>query len=98
MQDEMLAHRLGLVPLKVDPNLFEIKTGKVLICYVSHFSLCMHKHQCNHRLNQIILKCKHIACARHIPCCIVHEGMSSTRVKAVDYAHIPSIHLRSPMQ
>lgn len=26
-QDEVLAHRLGLIPLKVDPRLFQYKVG-----------------------------------------------------------------------
>ena len=26
IQDEVLAHRLGLIPIKVDPRLFEYKT------------------------------------------------------------------------
>lgn len=28
IQDEVLAHRLGLIPLQVDPALFEYKTSK----------------------------------------------------------------------
>lgn len=31
IQDEVLAHRLGLIPLKVDPRLFEYKSGLFLI-------------------------------------------------------------------
>lgn len=27
IQDEVLAHRLGLVPIKVDPRLFDYKSG-----------------------------------------------------------------------
>jgi DNA-directed RNA polymerase alpha subunit len=27
IQDEVLAHRLGLVPIKADPRLFDYKTG-----------------------------------------------------------------------
>lgn len=27
IQDEVFAHRLGLVPIKVDPRLFEYKSG-----------------------------------------------------------------------
>lgn len=28
IQDEVLAHRLGLIPLKVDPRLFEMKSDR----------------------------------------------------------------------
>jgi len=28
MQDEVLAHRLGLVPLKADPSLFKFKQNR----------------------------------------------------------------------
>jgi DNA-directed RNA polymerase I and III subunit RPAC1 len=28
IQDEVLAHRLGLVPIKADPRVFEYKSGK----------------------------------------------------------------------
>ena len=27
IQDEVLAHRLGLLPIKVDPRLFDYKSG-----------------------------------------------------------------------
>lgn len=30
IQDEVLAHRLGLIPIKVDPRLFESMSGFVL--------------------------------------------------------------------
>lgn len=32
VQDEVLAHRLGLVPILVDPRLFEYKSGVISIC------------------------------------------------------------------
>lgn len=31
IQDEVLAHRLGLVPILVDPRLFEYKSGLISI-------------------------------------------------------------------
>ena len=31
IQDEVLAHRLGLIPIKVDPRLFEYKSGSDVI-------------------------------------------------------------------
>mgnify|MGYP002775593260 CR=1 FL=1 len=30
IQDEVLAHRLGLVPIKADPRLFEYKSGNLM--------------------------------------------------------------------
>lgn len=30
IHDEILAHRLGLIPLKVDPRLFEMKTDRMV--------------------------------------------------------------------
>ena len=33
-QDEVLAHRLGLVPLKVNPDLLETKTGALLLLHL----------------------------------------------------------------
>ncbi len=30
IQDEVLAHRLGLIPLKANPNLFKIKNNRKL--------------------------------------------------------------------
>lgn len=32
VQDEVLAHRLGLVPLRVDPRLFSYKSGIISRC------------------------------------------------------------------
>ena len=33
IQDEVLAHRLGLLPLKADPRLFEFRTeGNLILC------------------------------------------------------------------
>jgi DNA-directed RNA polymerase I and III subunit RPAC1 len=29
IQDEVLAHRLGLIPIKADPLLFDFKGGKI---------------------------------------------------------------------
>lgn len=36
MQDEVLAHRLGLIPLKVDPALFEYKTSELTALVSDH--------------------------------------------------------------
>ena len=35
IQDEILAHRLGLIPLKADPRLFKYKTNsKCIFCFI----------------------------------------------------------------
>lgn len=31
IQDEVLAHRLGLIPIKADPRLFEVKADRKLL-------------------------------------------------------------------
>lgn len=38
IQDEVLAHRLGLIPLKADPRLFEFRTEGIII--VQNFFCC----------------------------------------------------------
>ena len=38
VQDEVLAHRLGLIPIKVDPRLFEYRTEGTV--YVVHKYFC----------------------------------------------------------
>lgn len=35
IQDEVLAHRLGLIPLKADPRLFDFKADG--LCFIEHF-------------------------------------------------------------
>ena len=42
MQDEVLAHRLGLIPLKVDPALFEYKTSELTALVPDHVMLALH--------------------------------------------------------
>lgn len=48
VQDEVLAHRLGLIPIKADPRLFEFKnTGEsikmspweMVVKYITHYAL-----------------------------------------------------------
>lgn len=39
VQDEVLAHRLGLVPILVDPRLFEYKSGLISILNLNPLSL-----------------------------------------------------------
>lgn len=40
VQDEVLAHRLGLIPIKADPRLFEYRnSGKITIIKVCVFPL-----------------------------------------------------------
>lgn len=34
IQDEVLAHRLGLIPIKVDPDLFYFKHGSLSCIYI----------------------------------------------------------------
>ncbi len=36
IQDEVLAHRLGLIPIKVDPRKFEFKKRTPIMCRVSY--------------------------------------------------------------
>jgi DNA-directed RNA polymerase alpha subunit len=46
MQDEVLAHRLGLIPLKADPSLFKFKQNcscKLLVFTVFTFSQFVYK-------------------------------------------------------
>lgn len=39
VQDEVLSHRLGLIPLRVDPRLFSYKSGIISMRIISrHFS------------------------------------------------------------
>ena len=33
IQDEVLAHRLGLIPLKANPKLFKVKTDRMFLIY-----------------------------------------------------------------
>ena len=39
VQDEVLAHRLGLIPIKVDPRLFEYRTEGVLLAHKYFFRI-----------------------------------------------------------
>lgn len=38
VQDEVLAHRLGLIPIKVDPRLFDYMSG--LLLFSLHTLVC----------------------------------------------------------
>ena len=38
IQDEVLAHRLGLIPLKANPKLFKFKTDRILFSNFQMFS------------------------------------------------------------
>ena len=41
IQDEVLSHRIGLVPIKADPNLFDDYTDEGLFCFVLFcFMIC----------------------------------------------------------
>lgn len=40
IQDEVLAHRLGLVPIKADPRLFEYRQKGMVMSTVKSF--CLH--------------------------------------------------------
>jgi len=53
IQDEVLAHRLGLLPIKVDPRLFDYKSGMqqnlffpffsdTHVCKLVHINICHH--------------------------------------------------------
>lgn len=42
IQDEVLAHRLGLIPIKADPRLFEYKQDRKLIMSDLYFFSMVH--------------------------------------------------------
>lgn len=42
IQDEVLAHRLGLIPLKADPRLFEYKSEGLCTNYYKAETICGH--------------------------------------------------------
>jgi DNA-directed RNA polymerase I and III subunit RPAC1 len=39
IQDEVLAHRLGLIPLKANPHLFKFKQNRKFVCFNFYYSL-----------------------------------------------------------
>ena len=90
IQDEVLAHRLGLIPIKVDPRLFDYMSGFILFLFnlmffwftpiwcIFNCAFTSSENDVPHEKNTIVFKL-HIRCER--------GGPRLTGIVAVNYLH-----------